>query len=172
MRQKKSKRSFNQWLKISSTNSTTTTKKKHYIQNWILHSVCFLFVKYMLTYFQSVVQRSLWKFIASFFVSIMSSYLAFGHSFDWSYHLFHTGMVPFSFLFLLYFFGLTICFSGMVPFSFYSFEFESLEAFVGRYILDIVRQVEISSICRICFYFSSFRYWFQWLQFIQFFINI
>ena len=57
------------------------------------------------------------KILASFLVSTMSSYLAFGHSFDWSYHfvfiqgwchfilvihfwsyhLFHTGMVPFSF---------------------------------------------------------------------------
>ena len=78
----------------------------------------------------------------------------FGHSFLAIPFCFHTGMVPFSFLFVLYFFGLTICFSGMVPFSFYSFEFESLEAFVGRYILDIVRQVEISSICRICFQFA------------------
>ena len=134
-----------------------------------------LLFQFVLKIFFSMIQWFVWKFLASFFVSIMSSYLAFGWSFIWlvipfvSYRdgaisfwsfifghtiCFHTGMVPYSFLFVLYFFGLTICFSGMVPFSFYSFEFESLEAFVGRYILDIVRQVEISSICRICFQFA------------------
>ena len=102
----------------------------------------FLFVKFMLTYFQSVhkcavIQWFLWKFLASFLVSTMSSYLAFGHSFDWSYHfvfiqgwchfilvihfwsyhLFHTGMVPFSFWLLSSLIFLLII-SSALPFVF------------------------------------------------------
>ena len=73
-------------------------------------TVCFfLFVKYMLTYFQLLIQWFLWKFLASFFVSIMSSYLAFVHSFDWSYHfVFIQGWCHFI---LVIHFGHTIWFS-------------------------------------------------------------
>ena len=112
----------------------------------------FLFVKFMLTYFQSVhkcavIQWFLWKFLASFLVSTMSSYLAFGHSFDWSYHLSsyrdgdifilfsrHFGTFkpsPFPFPWARYSFCSLFWFSGMVPFLFWSFEFELCHGHFG-----------------------------------------
>ena len=51
----------------------------------ILRIVCFflLFFQFVLKIFLSMIQWFVWKFLASFFVSIMSSYLAFGWSFIW-----------------------------------------------------------------------------------------
>ena len=115
----------------------------------------------------------------SVWFSFRDGAISFGHLFLGIPFDFSTGMVPLSFWSIIF---LVIPFdflTGMVPlllviyfwswpvfqewchFHFKPVERDILALFLLRSILDTMRPFLISSICRICFYFSSYRHWYN-----------